>query len=102
AATGTNQPLGTSANAITVGGANAATVEYTGSSATTLSRQITVGGAGGATIRATAATATGLTLGAATAVSAGANPVTFDGGGNITATNAITGTGTTSTLTKNG
>lgn len=93
-----NQPLGNSAAAITVGGATAAgTLQYSGAAAATLNRQITAG-AGGATIKSTGGTLTLGTAGTTSGVSGGGNPVTLDGP--VTAASVISGTGTT--LTKTG
>ncbi len=93
-ANGTAQPLGMASTAILIGAATAGTLEYTGSTATTLARGITVNGNGGATISNTGGAM--LTLSGAQA--RGARPLTYSGG-NVIVSGRITGSVTSNPLT---
>jgi fibronectin-binding autotransporter adhesin len=82
------QPLGVGVGAISVGSATPATLTYTGSTGTTLSRDIVVGGAGGATLRTTSDKLT-----FAGNISAGANPLTFSSGDRLIVNGTVSGSG---------
>ena len=93
-ANGIAQPLGMASTAILIGAMTAGTLEYTGSTATTLARGITVNGNGGATISNTGGAM--LTLSGTQA--RGARPLTYSGG-NVIVSGRITGSVTSNPLT---
>jgi autotransporter-associated beta strand protein len=86
--------LGNATSALLIGSTTAGTLEFTGSTAATLTRGITVNGAGGATISNTG----GATLTLSGTHARGARPVTYSGG-SFVVSGRITGTSTTSPLT---
>lgn len=86
--------LGSATSALLIGSTTAGTLEYTGTSAATLTRGITVNGTGGATISNTG----GATLMLSGTQARGARPLTYSGG-SFVVSGRITGTSTTSPLT---
>jgi autotransporter-associated beta strand protein len=86
--------LGNATSALLIGSTTAGTLEFTGSTASTLTRGITVNGAGGATISNTG----GATLTLSGTQARGARPLTYSGG-SFVVSGRITGTSTTSPLT---
>ena len=86
--------LGNATSALLIGSATSGTLEYSGSTAATLTRGITVNGAGGATISNTG----GATLTLSGTQARGARPLTY-AGGSFVVSGRITGTSTASPLT---
>jgi fibronectin-binding autotransporter adhesin len=86
--------LGSASSALLIGSTTAGTLEFTGSTASTLTRGITVNGTGGATISNTG----GATLTLSGTQARGARPLTYSGG-SFVVSGRITGTSTTSPLT---
>jgi autotransporter-associated beta strand protein len=86
--------LGSATSALLIGSTTAGTLEFTGSTASTLTRGITVNGAGGATISNTG----GATLTLSSTQARGGRPLTY-AGGSFVVSGRITGTSTTSPLT---
>lgn len=86
--------LGNATSALFIGAATSGTLEYTGSTAATLTRGVTVNGTGGATI----SNSGGATLTLSGTQARGARPLTY-AGGSFVVSGRITGTSTTSPLT---
>jgi fibronectin-binding autotransporter adhesin len=86
--------LGNATSALLIGSATSGTLEYSGSTAATLTRGITVNGSGGATISNTG----GATLTLSGTQARGARPLTY-AGGSFVVSGRITGTSTASPLT---
>ena len=86
--------LGSATSALLIGSTTAGTLEFTGSTASTLTRGITVNGAGGATISNTG----GATLTLSGTQARGGRPLTYSGG-SFVVSGRITGTATASPLT---
>jgi len=86
--------LGNATSALLIGATTSGTLEYSGSTAATLTRGITVNGTGGGTISNTG----GATLTLSGTQARGARPLTY-AGGSFVVSGRITGTSTTSPLT---